>query len=94
MTKQNHGVIGTQKKYLNEGEIVNIYGIGVRQLRLMRLRGTGPKFIKPSGSLGQTGGRVLYSVEDLEIWLSTRPSGGGGDGATPAPWPPTGRESR
>lgn len=65
-----------QKKNLTEREVTEIYGIGTRQLRLMRLRGKGPPFIKVSGQIGKTGGRVLYNVENLERWIASRPSGG------------------
>ncbi|MGD1094611.1 MAG: hypothetical protein ABSB35_21780 [Bryobacteraceae bacterium] len=51
-------------------------GIGRRQLRAMRVRGTGPKWLKVSGELGKRGGRILYPVTSLDRWLATRPGGG------------------
>jgi hypothetical protein len=73
-----------QKQNLTEREVSEIYRIGTRQLRLMRLRGKGPRFLKVSGQLGHSGGRILYPVADLEAWLASRPSGG----ERVAVWPP------
>jgi len=66
----------TVKINLTEREVNASYGLGVRQLRLMRMRNTGPRFLKVAGRIGQRGGRVLYPVADLEHWLQTRPGGG------------------
>jgi hypothetical protein len=76
----------TEKKDLTEIELSAIYGIGLRQLRLMRMRGSGPRYLKVSGSLFKVGGRVLYRVEDIESWLASRPSGG--EQSLVATWPP------
>jgi hypothetical protein len=65
------------KKNLSEREVNEHYGLGRRQLRMMRMRGTGPLFIKTSGQIGKRGGRILYPVADLESWIGSRPSGGG-----------------
>jgi len=64
------------KLNLTESEVQATRGIGVRQLRTMRMRGIGPRFIKISGSIGQRGGRVLYPVAELDAWLSQCPGGG------------------
>jgi hypothetical protein len=68
----------TQKQNITEHEVNHSYGIGVRQLRMMRLRGTGPRYIKVSGQLGKKGGRILYPVEEVAKWLKSLPTGGGG----------------
>ncbi|MGA2881089.1 MAG: hypothetical protein ABSG13_19235 [Bryobacteraceae bacterium] len=66
-----------EKLMLTEREIEATRGIGCGQLRRMRLHGTGPRFIKVAGSLGRTGGKVLYPVKDLDAWIATLPTGGG-----------------
>jgi hypothetical protein len=65
------------KKNLCEKAISSTYGVGIRQLRHMRMRGDGPLWIKVSGSIGVRGGRILYPVDEFERWLSRLPSGGG-----------------
>jgi hypothetical protein len=65
------------KLYLTEREVWQSRGIGVQQLRIMRARGCGPRYVKVSGAIGRRGGRVLYAIEDLDRWLAQRPSGGG-----------------
>jgi hypothetical protein len=64
------------KRYLTEIEVEEEYSLGRRYLRLRRFRGGGPPWIKPTGKLGEKGGRVLYSRADLESWLRSRPGGG------------------
>ena len=66
-----------EKVMLNEREVQLTRGVGIAQLRRMRLRGTGPRFIKISGEIGKRGGRVVYPVKDLDAWLAQQPSGGG-----------------
>jgi len=83
----------TAKNNLCESEVCAIYGIGVRQLRLMRMRGEGPRWLKVSGSIGKTGGRILYPLADLLAWLDSRPSGGEAIERPEAMWPPS-REMR
>ena len=65
------------KRNLTEREAFERYGVGIVQLRKMRARNSGPRYIKISGQIGQRGGRVLYPVEDLERWLNSVPTGGG-----------------
>lgn len=65
-----------KKVLLNEREVQAIYGIGTSHLRRMRMRNAGPRHTKISGRVGETGGRVLYKVTDLEEWLSKAPGGG------------------
>lgn len=67
------------KNHISETEASLIYGVGIRQFRNMRMRGTGPAWVKVSGQVGKRGGRVLYPVASLEAWLQSRP--GGGEGA-------------
>jgi len=68
--------IANTKLNLTEKEVEATRGIGCRQLRLMRMRGTGPRWLKISGEVGRRGGRVVYPVADLEAWLASRPGGG------------------
>jgi hypothetical protein len=70
--------------YLTEVQVSERFCLGVRLLRLLRMRGKGPRFTKVSGSLGKSGGRVIYAVSDLEAWLASRPQGG----ERVAIWPP------
>lgn len=65
-----------EKVNLTEREVAASRGIGLRQLRMMRMRGVGPRYIKISGRIGESGGRVLYPVRDLDTWLQSCPSGG------------------
>ncbi len=73
-----------EKINLSEKEVAATRGIGLRQLRLMRMRGVGPRYIKISGRIGETGGRVLYPVADLDAWLQSCPSGGEQTAAAPS----------
>ena len=65
-----------EKRNLTEIEVSNLYGIGIRQLRYMRMRGDGPIWVKISGTVGRRGGRVLYPVSDLDAWMRSRPGSG------------------
>lgn len=65
-----------EKINLTEKEVAATRGIGIRQLRLMRMRGIGPRWIKISGRIGETGGRVLYPVASLDAWIGSCPGGG------------------
>jgi len=65
------------EQYINEKQVSERFGIGIRQLRRMRLFGGGPKWTKISGAIGKTGGRVVYAIADVLAWLASCPSGGG-----------------
>jgi hypothetical protein len=65
------------KVNLTESEVAERYGVGIRQLRAMRMRNTGPRYVKVSGRLNERGGRILYPRADLEVWFASCPSGGG-----------------
>lgn len=65
------------KLNLTEREVAASRGISVQQLRTMRMRGDGPRFIKISGEIGRRGGRVLYPVQYLDEWIAGCPMGGG-----------------
>lgn len=67
-----------EKQNLTEKEVSEKYSIGLRLLRNMRMHGEGPTFIKISGTLGETGGRIVYPVAAVDAWLSSMPAGGGG----------------
>ena len=75
LASSNVGLLA--KSHLSEREVPLRYSIGCRQLRAMRLRGDGPRFIKVSGTLGQPGGRIVYPVVEFEKWLAGLPVGGG-----------------
>jgi hypothetical protein len=49
------------KRNLTEIETEAIYGLPKRQLRKMRMRGSGPRWVKTSGKIGRPGGRALSS---------------------------------
>ena len=66
-----------EKQNLTEKEVNQEHGIGIRQLRRMRLCGTGPRYIKISGQIGKKGGRIIYPIAAVEEWLKSRPTGGG-----------------
>ncbi len=63
-------------KLLTESQVAETYGLGLRMLRSLRMRNTGPRYVKVSGRLGCTGGRILYPVQALDDWINSRPSGG------------------
>lgn len=70
MTEQN------AKRYGTEREIAEMFGLGVKFLRLERMRGSGPPWRKVSGAIGRTGGRVLYSFDAVRQWIEAQPGGG------------------
>lgn len=59
------------KRFLNDQQIEEIYGIGRMKLRKMRLLGIGPEFRR----LGHR--TVLYDRDKLEQWIASLPKGGG-----------------
>jgi predicted DNA-binding transcriptional regulator AlpA len=59
------------KRLLDETEFDLAYGVPVKTLRGMRLRGSGPVFLK-------LGSSVRYRVSDIEAWLDRLPRGGAG----------------
>jgi hypothetical protein len=63
-----------RKEYLNEKEVSERIGIGVRTLQRWRLESQGPPFRK-------IGGSVRYAVTDLCAYLDARPRGGERTGA-------------
>ena len=60
----------------NEREAAAALGISVKLLRRWRMLDKGPRYVKLSGKLGQTGGRIAYPARDLYCWLESLPSGG------------------
>jgi len=64
------------QQYITEKQVAERFAIGLRQLRKMRVFGTGPRFTKISGAIGRTGGRVVYAIADVLAWIASRPSGG------------------
>lgn len=51
---------------LHTAQVAALLGFKVQSLRAMRLRGTGPMYIR----LGGPNGRVVYRRSDIEEWLS------------------------
>lgn len=49
---------------LNEHRAAEIFGVSVRTLQRMRVRGDGPRYVK-------IGKRVLYREEDLEAYIES-----------------------
>lgn len=54
---------------LNERDVARVTGLSLATVRRWRLLRSGPRFLK-------IGAAVRYRREDLEAWLSTRPTGG------------------
>jgi hypothetical protein len=64
------------KRHGTEREVHQQFGVGIRQLRAMRMRGTGPGWVKVSGQLGKPGGRILYDLDAVSLWMRSRSHGG------------------
>ncbi len=65
-------------KLMPEDEVSKALNVSVAALRRWRLGQRGPVFIK-------VGSLVRYRPDDLEVWLTTLPTGGdAGRGATPS----------
>ena len=65
--------VGTAEKptstaLLSSARVCEILGVKSQTLRAMRLRGTGPRYIR----LGGRHGRAVYRSEEVEKWLSQR----------------------
>jgi predicted DNA-binding transcriptional regulator AlpA len=60
------------KDLLNEHQVAQRLGLSVATIRRFRLLRRGPKYLKVSSAA------VRYRPEDVEIWLTSRPSGGAG----------------
>lgn len=58
------------KRLLREKDIAARTDVSLALVRKWRLLGNGPQFIK-------LGSAVRYREEDLNLWLATRPTGGG-----------------
>ena len=56
-------------KLMTEEEVSKALNVSIAALRRWRLEQRGPVFIK-------VGSLVRYRPEDLEVWLSTLPTGG------------------
>ena len=54
---------------LNEYEVAEMLGISVATIRRWRLLKQGPRFLK-------VGVLCKYKIEDVFLWLESRPSGG------------------
>lgn len=60
--------------FLNERTVSKILGVSLGTLRRWRLRREGPLFVKLGGGRA---GAVRYPLAALEVWLASRPAGGG-----------------
>jgi predicted DNA-binding transcriptional regulator AlpA len=54
---------------LNEREVAKMLSLSVASVRRWRLLRRGPRYLK-------IGAAVRYRLEDVELWLESRPSGG------------------
>jgi predicted DNA-binding transcriptional regulator AlpA len=52
----------TLPRYLRTPEAARIVGLSIRTLEKHRIYGTGPRYSK-------LGGRVVYKLEDLQVWV-------------------------
>ena len=66
---QNNNASGPRTHLLNETELAAYLRVSVAACRKWRFQGRGPEFVK-LGSL------VRYRREDVDNWLSSRPTGG------------------
>ena len=57
-------------KLLSGEQVASILGIKPQSLRLRRMRGQGPPFVRLSDS---PNARVVYREDDLHAWLEARP---------------------
>jgi predicted DNA-binding transcriptional regulator AlpA len=55
---------------LNEFQVAEMLGVSVATVRRWRLLKQGPRFLK-------LGALCKYRIEDIALWLESRPSGGG-----------------
>jgi predicted DNA-binding transcriptional regulator AlpA len=55
---------------LNEYQVAEMLGVSVATVRRWRLLKQGPRFLK-------LGALCKYRIEDITLWLESRPSGGG-----------------
>jgi predicted DNA-binding transcriptional regulator AlpA len=53
---------GFPPRYLRTPEAARFVGLSIRTLEKHRIYGTGPRYSK-------LGGRVVYSLEDLQAWV-------------------------
>ena len=49
-------------RYLRTPEAARVVGLSIRTLEKHRIYGTGPRYSK-------LGGRVVYKLEDLQVWV-------------------------
>jgi excisionase family DNA binding protein len=64
--------IAVAKRFLTEEELAQLTGISVRTLQKWRIFARGPRFKKLGGKA------VRYDRGDIDEWLASCPSGGGG----------------
>jgi predicted DNA-binding transcriptional regulator AlpA len=64
--------MNTLTELMDEKAVSRIVGMSLASIRRWRLLRQGPKYLK-------IGSAVRYRAEDIEAWLSSRPTGGGHD---------------
>lgn len=62
------GLAGTAGKLLTTAEVAEYLGVSRQYVRLLRLKGGGPRYVKLSGKYG----RVRYVVEDVLEFIGGR----------------------
>ena len=55
---------GMPPRYLRTPEAARFVGLSIRTMEKHRIYGTGPRYSK-------LGGRVVYRVEDLQVWVDS-----------------------
>ena len=55
---------GSPPRYLRTPDAAKVVGLSIRTLEKHRIYGTGPRYSK-------LGGRVVYSIEDLQAWVDS-----------------------
>jgi len=57
-------IAGLPPRYLRTPEAARFVGLSIRTMEKHRIYGTGPRYSK-------LGGRVVYRVEDLQVWVDS-----------------------
>lgn len=62
-------VVPNDLRLLNEFDVAAMLGVSVMTIRKWRFRRQGPRYLK-------LGALCRYQIQDIVIWLESRPSGG------------------
>jgi predicted DNA-binding transcriptional regulator AlpA len=63
-------VVKEAARQLTEHDVASMLGLSVKTIRHWRADGKGPRWKK-------FGGAIKYDAAELELWIRSRPSGGG-----------------